>query len=42
MVYKHGVMFATVREDGETVHVAGVEWDDVLNIDVNFVGSDRC
>ena len=41
MVCKHGVMFATVREDGETAHDIGVECADVLNIDVNFVGSDR-
>ena len=41
MVGQHGVMVATTRADGETTHDVGVDFADVLNTDVNFVGSDR-
>ena len=41
MVGHHDVPFDTLIEDGETTHVVGVEFSDVLNMDVKFIGSNR-
>ena len=41
MVGQHGVMVATTRAYGETTHAVGVDFVDVLNTDVKFVGSER-
>ena len=39
VVGNHDVLVATAIVDGKTAHVVGVEFSDVLNRDVKYVGS---